>query len=186
MTEPDVASSDATNIRTSIRREGDNYVINGRKWFITGAADPRCKICILMGVTDPDAPAPWAPPACAWRRRPTPGVDGGAQSADHAPHGPRGPPRDALRQRSGAVRQPPGRAGQGFRARPGSAGPGRIHHCMRSIGQCAPAIEPMCAHAAERETFGQKRTSMGHGRRVDRALPHGSTRRASWCCAPPG
>jgi acyl-CoA dehydrogenase len=155
MTEPDVASSDATNIRTRIRREGDDYVINGRKWFITGAADPRCKIAIVMGVTDPDGPAherhsmvlvPMA----------TPGVS----VVRNLPIMHHVAPEGHCEVLFSDVRVPVdnlvGEEGKGFALAQARLGPGRIHHCMRSIGQCELALELMCARAAERETFGHK------------------------------
>jgi acyl-CoA dehydrogenase len=155
MTEPDVASSDATNIRTRVRREGDSYVINGRKWFITGAADPRCRICILMGVTDPDG-APHERHSMVLVPMATPGVT----VVRNLPIMHHTAPEGHCEMRFTDVRVPVanllGEEGKGFALAQARLGPGRIHHCMRSIGQCELALELMCARAAERETFGQK------------------------------
>jgi acyl-CoA dehydrogenase len=155
MTEPDVASSDATNIRTSIRREGEHYVINGRKWFITGAADPRCKICILMGVTDPDAD-PHARHSMVLVPMDTQGVE----VVRNLPIMHHTAPEGHCEMRFSEVRVPVanllGEQGRGFALAQARLGPGRIHHCMRSIGQCELALELMCARARERETIGRK------------------------------
>jgi len=155
MTEPDVASSDATNIRTSIRREGDHYVINGHKWFITGAADPRCKIGIVMGVSNPEAPA-HERHSMVLVPMTTPGVSVVRNLAIMHHVAPEG----HCELRFIDVRVPLdnllGNEGKGFALAQARLGPGRIHHCMRSIGQCELALELMCARAAERETFGQK------------------------------
>ncbi len=155
MTEPDVASSDATNIRTSIRREGGAYVINGRKWFITGAADPRCKIGIVMGVTNPDAPS-HERHSMVLVPMSTPGVS----VVRNLPIMHHVAPEGHCEVRFADVRVPVdnlvGEEGKGFALAQARLGPGRIHHCMRSIGQCELALELMCARAAERETFGHK------------------------------
>jgi len=154
MTEPEVASSDATNIETRIRRDGDNYVINGRKWFITGANDPRCKICICLGVTDPDGEAharhsmvlvPMDSPALTVVRN--------LPIMHHtAPEGHCEVLFDNVRV---PVSNLLGEEGKGFALAQARLGPGRIHHCMRSIGQCELAVELMCKRARERETFGK-------------------------------
>ena len=155
MTEPDVASSDATNIRTSIRKDGDHYVISGRKWFITNAADPRCRICILMGVTDPDG-APHARHSMVLVPMDTPGVEvvRNLKVMHHTA------PEGHCEMRFAEVRVPRanllGEEGRGFALAQARLGPGRIHHCMRSIGQCELALELMCARAREREAFGRK------------------------------
>jgi acyl-CoA dehydrogenase len=155
MTEPDVASSDATNIRTSIRRDGEHYVIDGRKWFITGAADPRCRICILMGVTDPDA-EPHARHSMVLVPMDTPGVEvvRNLRIMHHTAL------EGHCEMRFADVRVPVsnllGEQGRGFALAQARLGPGRIHHCMRSIGQCELALELMCARARERRTFGRK------------------------------
>jgi acyl-CoA dehydrogenase len=160
MTEPDVASSDATNIRTSIRRQGEHYVINGRKWFITGAADPRCRICIVMGVTDPDA-QPHARHSMVLVPMDTPGVEvvRNLSIMHHVA------PEGHCEMRFADVRVPVsnllGEEGRGFALAQARLGPGRIHHCMRSIGQCELALELMCARARERETFGRKLAEHG-------------------------
>jgi acyl-CoA dehydrogenase len=155
MTEPDVASSDATNIKTGIRLEGGHYVIDGRKWFITGAADPRCKICILMGVTDPDA-EPHARHSMVLVPMDTPGVE----VVRNLPIMHHTAPEGHCEMRFSDVRVPVanllGEQGRGFALAQARLGPGRIHHCMRSIGQCELALELMCARARERQTFGRK------------------------------
>ncbi len=155
MTEPDVASSDATNIRTRIRRAGGDYVIDGRKWFITGAADPRCQICILMGVTDPEA-EPHARHSMVLVPMATPGVE----VVRNLPVMQHTAPEGHCEMRFSGVRVPVtnllGEEGRGFALAQARLGPGRIHHCMRSIGQCELALELMCARARERQTFGRK------------------------------
>jgi acyl-CoA dehydrogenase len=154
MTEPDTASSDATNIQTSIRRVGDEYVIDGRKWFISGAAHPHCRFAIVMGVTDPDADV---------KRRQSmvivpldaPGVEVVRNIPVMNHLTPEGHCEIVLRN----VHVPAGNLiagqGDGFTIAQARLGPGRIHHCMRSIGQCELALELMCARAAERKTFGR-------------------------------
>ena len=155
MTEPDVASSDATNIRTRIAREGEHYVVTGRKWFITGAADPRCKLCIVMGVTDPDA-EPHARHSMVLVPMDTAGVEvvRNLRVMHHTA------PEGHCEMRFADVRVPAanllGEEGRGFALAQARLGPGRIHHCMRSIGQCELALELMCARAREREAFGRK------------------------------
>ena len=156
MTEPAVASSDATNLETRIERDGDDYVINGTKWWITGILDPRCEVLLIMGKTDPDAPR-------------------------HAQHSTIIVPRDApgvsiVRQQRvfGATRSPEGEAevlldnvrvpkenlilgeGRGFEIAQGRLGPGRIHHCMRSIGQAQRSLEWMARRVENRVAFGRK------------------------------
>ena len=154
MTEPDTASSDATNIQTSIRRAGDQYVINGRKWFISGAAHPHCKVAIVMGVTDPDGPA--------HRRQSmvlvpldTPGVAVVRDLPVMQHYSAEGHCeltfRDVQVPASNLIHE----EGAGFAIAQARLGPGRVHHCMRSIGQCELALELMCARAAERRTFGK-------------------------------
>ncbi len=156
MTEPDVASSDATNIQTTIRREGDEYVVNGRKWFITNAAHPNCELVILLGVSDSDENAPRharhsmilipmdAPGLTVVRNIPV---------MNHV--APEGHCELVFRD----VRVPAssllGEEGQGFAMAQARLGPGRIHHCMRTIGQCEVAVELMCDRALERRTFGK-------------------------------
>jgi len=154
MTEPDVASSDATNIQTVIRRDGDDYVINGRKWFITGAAHPHCRIAIVMGVTDPDAETHRrqsmvlvpldTPGLTVVRNIPVMhhlGLDGHCELLL----------RDVRVPRANLIHE----EGAGFAIAQARLGPGRIHHCMRSIGQAELALELMCERAAERRAFGR-------------------------------
>ncbi len=154
MTEPDTASSDATNIQTSIRRAGDQYVINGRKWFISGAAHPHCRVAIVMGVTDADGPA--------HRRQSmvlvpvdTPGVTVVRDLPVMQHYSAEGHCelmfRDVRVPASNLIHE----EGAGFAIAQARLGPGRVHHCMRSIGQCELALELMCARAAERRTFGK-------------------------------
>jgi acyl-CoA dehydrogenase len=155
MTEPDVASSDATNIATRIERQGEHYLINGRKWFITNAADPRCKICILMGVSDP-AGEPHRRHSMVLVPMATPGVT----VVRNLPIMHHVAPEGHCEMRFEDVRVPVanllGEEGKGFALAQARLGPGRIHHCMRSIGQCELALELMCARARAREAFGKK------------------------------
>jgi acyl-CoA dehydrogenase len=155
MTEPDVASSDATNIRTEIRREGEHYVINGRKWFITGAADPRCKLCIVLGVTDPGAERHARHSMVL-----VPMEEPGLEVVRNLPIMHHLAPEGHCELRFENVRVPAdsllGAEGKGFALAQARLGPGRIHHCMRSIGQCELAQELTCARAREREAFGRK------------------------------
>ena len=161
MTEPDVASSDATNIQLSITHDGDEYVLNGRKWWISGAARERCKIFLVMGKTDPAHPDRHRQQSIILVPRDTPGVTVGRNLpvmgyTDNESH------CEVLFEQ---VRVPAanllGEEGSGFAIAQARLGPGRIHHCMRSIGSAQYALELMCQRATSRVAFGKKLSEQG-------------------------
>ncbi|WP_425479323.1 acyl-CoA dehydrogenase family protein [Hoeflea halophila] len=162
MTEPDVASSDATNVSMSCVRDGDEYVLNGEKWWASGAGDPRCKIYIVMVRTGGDDTKKHARHSMILVPADTAGIEKirpmQVYTQDDAPHG-------HLHLRFTDVRVPASNLlvgeGKGFEIAQGRLGPGRIHHCMRAIGQAEMALELMCKRSLEREAFGKKIAQLG-------------------------
>ncbi|MFJ9579979.1 acyl-CoA dehydrogenase family protein [Streptomyces sp. NPDC101191] len=163
MTEPEVASSDATNIETRIRRDGDSYVIDGRKWYISGAMNPECKVFIVMGKTDPDGTDPRRQQSMILVPRDTPGVEVRRAMQvygyeDHSHGGHAEVVFDGVRVPAGHLI---GEEGGGFAIAQARLGPGRIHHCMRLIGMAERALELMCRRAVSRTAFGKALAQQG-------------------------
>ncbi|MEV7544400.1 acyl-CoA dehydrogenase family protein [Streptomyces sp. NPDC089915] len=163
MTEPEVASSDATNVETRIERDGDAYVVTGRKWYISGAMNPDCKVFIVMGKTDPDGADPRRQQSMVLVPRDTPGVEVRRAMtvygyADHDHGGHAEVVFDGARVPAGNLI---GEEGAGFAIAQARLGPGRIHHCMRLIGMAERAVELMCRRAVGRTAFGKELAAQG-------------------------
>jgi acyl-CoA dehydrogenase len=162
MTEPDVASSDATNIALACRREGDGYVLNGEKWWASGAGDPRCKVYIVMARSGDDKQPKHQQHSMFVVDAATPGIEVlrpmQVFGHDDAPHG-------HMHIRFTEVRVPAENLllgeGRGFEIAQGRLGPGRIHHCMRSVGQAEAALELLCQRSLQKEAFGERLVRLG-------------------------